>query len=65
MAWACGRSRQRRWRDRLMKCNTCGDEIKVDCDWRQGRCPHIQPMLTDYHYRYYNLLQTIKGWFKK
>jgi hypothetical protein len=51
-----------------IKCDTCGEDLKdsgVGCDWRQGRCPHRQPMLTDYHYRYYKLLQTIKGWFKK
>lgn len=48
-----------------MKCKTCNEEIKVGCNWHQGRCPHRTPMLTDYHFRYYNLLQTIKGWFKK
>jgi hypothetical protein len=47
-----------------MKCNTCGDEIKNNCDWRQGRCPHIQPMLTGYHFRYLNLFRTIKNLFK-
>jgi hypothetical protein len=47
------------------KCAVCYKEIKADCDWRQGRCPHHQPELTNYHFRYYNLLQTIKGWFKK
>jgi len=48
-----------------MKCNTCGEEIKMNCDWRQGRCPHSQPMLTDYHFRYVNLWKSIKDWFKK
>jgi len=48
-----------------MKCNACGSEIKIDCDWRQGRCPHRSPMLTDYHFRYYNLVQWIKGLFKR
>ena len=50
-----------------MKCKACGEEVKINCDWRQGRCPHRSPMLnlTDYHFRFYNLLQTIKGWFKK
>lgn len=46
-------------------CAVCYKEVKPDCDWRQGRCPHRGPMLTNYHFRYYNLLQTIKGWFKK
>ena len=27
------------------KCNTCGDEIRVDCDHRQGRCPHAAPLI--------------------
>jgi hypothetical protein len=52
-----------------MKCKTCGEEITVMCDWQQGRCPHRNPMfnkivLDHYKMRYYNLLQTIKGWFK-
>jgi len=48
-----------------MKCGTCGDEIKSNCDWQQGRCPHIQPMLADYHFRYLNLWQSIKKFFTK
>lgn len=48
-----------------MKCEYCGENIKMNCDWRQGRCPHIPPMLTDYHWRYYNLVQWIKGLFKR
>jgi hypothetical protein len=55
-----------------MKCETCGENLKEDgigCDWRQGRCPHRSPMfneivLDNYKMRYYNLIQTIKGWFK-
>jgi hypothetical protein len=27
------------------KCNTCGDEIRADCDYRQGRCPHRLPLI--------------------
>jgi hypothetical protein len=48
-----------------MKCDYCGDSIKPECDWRQGRCPHRQPILTDYHFRFYNLMQAIKNLFKK
>lgn len=51
-----------------IKCNTCGETIKeygVGCDWNQGRCPHRTPMLTDYHFRYYNLIQWIRGLFKR
>jgi hypothetical protein len=46
-----------------MKCDYCMKEVTPDCDWRQGRCPY-RPV-TDYHMRFYNLIQTIKGWFKK
>jgi hypothetical protein len=49
----------------MEKCNTCGEEIKINCDWRQGRCPHRSAYLTDYHFRYVNLLQFIKGIFKR
>ena len=28
-----------------MKCKTCRSEIKLDCDWHQGRCPHRKPMI--------------------
>jgi hypothetical protein len=30
----------------MNKCSTCNQEIKVTCDWRQGRCPH-RPSLID------------------
>jgi hypothetical protein len=46
------------------KCNTCGEKYSLACDWNQGRCPHHPPMLTSYHFRYYNLWQTIKEFFK-
>lgn len=28
-----------------MKCETCRSEIKPDCAWNQGRCPHRKPMI--------------------
>ena len=48
----------------------CGEEVKVNCDWRQGRCPNRSPMFNEivvdhYKMRLYNLIQYIKGWFKK
>ncbi len=46
------------------KCSICGEQYTPSCDWNQGRCPHHLPMLTNYHFRYYNLWQTIKGFFK-
>ena len=48
-----------------MKCNICKKEYSIDCDYKQGRCPMHTPMLTDYHFRFYNLVQTIKGFFKR
>ena len=49
----------------MSKCDTCGEEITIDCDWRQGRCPHRAPMLTNYHFRYVNLAKFIKNLFKR
>ena len=51
-----------------MKCKHCGEEVKANCDWRQGRCPYI-PSLFDqiksslYYMRFHNLLKTIKNLF--
>lgn len=28
-----------------MKCDTCRKEVTVDCDYKQGRCPHRKPMI--------------------
>jgi hypothetical protein len=44
-----------------MSCKDCTG----DC--RQGRdCPNDRPInLTQYHFRFYNLIQTIKKWFNK
>ena len=28
-----------------MKCNFCRTEVKPDCDYNQGRCPHRKPMI--------------------
>jgi hypothetical protein len=50
-----------------MKCNVCGEQLKengINCDWNQGRCPHRTPMLTEYHFRYLNLMNWIKSLFK-
>jgi hypothetical protein len=49
------------------RCSTCGHLIHQGCNYNQGRCPHQPPMinLTEYHYRYLTLVNTIKGWFKK
>ena len=29
----------------MAKCFTCDQEITIDCDWRQGRCPQRPPMI--------------------
>jgi hypothetical protein len=53
-----------------MKCNHCGGEIKDNCDWRQGRCPHSRSFVDQikqslYYTRFYNLLKVIKGIFTR
>lgn len=53
-----------------MKCETCGEHIKTNCDWRQGRCPHAPSMLDTilndpYKARYLNLINVIKGLFRR
>ena len=27
------------------KCDTCHQEIHLKCDWNQGRCPHVPPLI--------------------
>jgi hypothetical protein len=27
------------------KCDTCQQEIHLNCDWNQGRCPHVPPLI--------------------
>ena len=27
------------------KCNTCQQEVHLNCDWNQGRCPHVPPLI--------------------
>jgi hypothetical protein len=49
----------------MEKCNICRKEPIINCDWNQGRCPYRESMLTTYHFRFYNLIQTIKGFFKR
>jgi hypothetical protein len=48
-----------------MKCSTCNKDYTPECDYKQGRCPIHPPMLTSYHFRFYNLFQSIKGLFKR
>jgi|LauGreDrversion4_2_1035121.scaffolds.fasta_scaffold6269416_1 hypothetical protein len=53
-----------------MKCNICNKEFSPDCDYNQGRCPHLPSMAEEilnskYKTRYYDLVQKIKAWFNK
>jgi hypothetical protein len=50
-----------------MNCQTCGKEYSVNCDYRQGRCPHHTPMIDLYKARFLNLINSIKGasWLQK
>jgi hypothetical protein len=27
------------------KCDTCHQPVQADCDWNQGRCPHVPPLI--------------------
>ena len=47
------------------KCKTCGKEYSINCDWNQGRCPHHPPIINTHSMRFYNLVQTFKGLFKR
>lgn len=48
-----------------IKCDYCMKDVSPDCDWRQGRCPYREPMITDYHKRFYNLIEFFKKLFTK
>jgi hypothetical protein len=48
-----------------MKCDYCMKEVTPDCDWRQGRCPYRPPLISEHSFRFYNLIQFIKGLFKR
>lgn len=52
-----------------MKCNACGSEPKINCDWNQGRCPNRPPAIEQItidsiKIKCYNIIQSIKSWFK-
>ena len=47
-----------------IKCDYCMKDVTPDCDWHQGRCPYRQPMINPHSFRFYNLIQFIKGLFK-
>jgi hypothetical protein len=45
-------------------CSICKRVPRADCDWNQGRCPHVPSMLdrimsSPYKTRFYNLLKFI------
>ena len=31
---------------KLSKCSICYQVPTPDCDWRQGRCPHREPIIS-------------------
>ena len=50
-------------------CSVCRKPIRMSCDWRQGRCPHLpsfaEQILNDsYKSRFYNLLTFVKDKLK-
>lgn len=48
-----------------MKCTTCNKEYSPTCDYNQGRCPMHPPVINTHSWRFYNLYQSIKNFFKK
>lgn len=48
-----------------MKCTYCKGEVKPNCDWNQGRCPHIPAPADTFLVRFHNLIECIKGIFKR
>ena len=47
------------------RCSVCNQEYQPTCDWNQGRCPHHPPYINSHSMRFLNLLNAIKGWFKR
>ena len=45
-----------------MRCESCGREVKINCDWYQGRCPYRKPIIDTT--KICNLIAAIKNWFK-
>ena len=48
-----------------MKCTTCRNEITINCDYNQGRCPHRPPMINAHSLRFYNLMLSIRNVYNK
>ena len=43
---------------KLAKCSICYKVPTPDCDWRQGRCPHREPIIAAAAIRnFFNLFQ--------
>ena len=49
----------------MTKCGTCRNEITIDCNYNQGRCPHHRPIINTHSLRFYNLFQSIKNVFSR
>lgn len=47
------------------KCQVCMKEYSPNCDWQQGRCPHHPPVINTHSFRFLNLYNAIKGFFKR
>ncbi len=51
--------------DSKNKCDTCGEYYSPACNWQQGRCPHHPPYINPHSFRFLNLINSIKNFFKK
>lgn len=43
-----------------VKCNCCGEHIRNDCAWQQGRCPHAHRSTVDLS-QFYNFFKFLIG----
>lgn len=44
---------------KLARCSICRETPRPDCDWRQGRCPHRDPMISQ------SVIRNFFNFFKK
>jgi len=46
---------------KLARCSICRQIPTPDCDWKQGRCPHREPMISQSVIRnFFNLFRRSK-----
>jgi hypothetical protein len=47
------------------KCKACGQFPKINCNWKQGRCPHLPPLVGSiFGAKYKTIFQNLLNFFK-